>query len=147
MVAFLATLVVGLVLGYLGQRSRFCAVSGFRDWFLLRDTRLLKGYVALLIGGAVGFAVFKFIGGNISHYPLGMDIGTAGGAIIIAIAGVGMGYFSTLADGCPFRQHVAAATGGKTNLFYLLGFYLGIVYFFLVTTNIVAIISQIVTRL
>lgn len=145
MLVFLATLVVGLILGYLGQRSRFCAVSGFRDWFLVRDTRLLKGYGALLIGGAAGFALFKLIGGSISDYPLGMDIGTAGGAIIIAIAGVGMGYFSTLAGGCPFRQHVAAATGSQTSLFYLLGFYVGIVYFFLVTTNMINILSKLVT--
>ena len=81
MLAFLATLVVGLILGYLGQRSRFCAVSGFRDWFLVRDTRLLKGYGALLIGGAAGFALFKLIGGSIANYPLGMDIGSIGGAI------------------------------------------------------------------
>jgi uncharacterized membrane protein YedE/YeeE len=145
MLAFLATLVIGLVLGYLGQRSRFCAVSGFRDWFLIRNTRLLKGYGALLLGGALGFALFKLIGANISNYPLGMDIGSVGGAIVIAIAGIGMGYFSTLADGCPFRQHVSAATGSKTSLFYLLGFYIGIVYFFLVTTNMVSILSKLIT--
>ena len=146
MLAFLATLVIGGVIGYLGQRSRFCAVSGFRDWFLVRDTRLLKGYGALLIGGAAGFALFKLMGGSIFNYPLGMDIGSTGGAIIIAIAGVGMGYFSTLADGCPFRQHVAAATGRQTSLFYLLGFYIGIVYFFLVTTNMLNILSKMITR-
>ncbi len=145
MLAFIATLVIGLVLGYLGQRSRFCAVSGFRDWFLIRDTRLLKGYGALLAGGVLGYAFFKLIGGKILNYPLGMDIGTAGGAAVIAIAAIGMAYFSTLADGCPFRQHVAAATGSTTSLLYLLGFYTGIVYFFLVTTNIVSIISKLIT--
>jgi hypothetical protein len=145
MLMFFATLVLGLVIGYLGQRSRFCAVSGFRDWFLLGDTRLLKGYWAIIIGGAAGFALFKLIGGSISKYPLGIDIGSAGGAIIIAVAGIGMGYFSTLANGCPFRQHVAAATGSKAGLFYLLGFYIGIVYFFLVTTNMVNILSKLVS--
>ena len=145
MIAFLATLIIGLVIGYLGQRSRFCAVSGFRDWFLIRDTRLLKGYGALLIGGAAGFALFKLIGGNISNYPLGMDIGSTGGLIFIVIGGLGMGYFSALANGCPFRQHVSAATGSKTSLFYLLGFYIGIVYFFLVTTNMVSILSKLIT--
>jgi hypothetical protein len=98
-----------------------------------------------MISGAASFALFKLIGGSISNYPLGMDIGTAGGAIIIAVAGVGMGYFSTLADGCPFRQHVAAATGIKTGMFYLAGFYAGIVYFFLVTTNILSILSKLIT--
>jgi uncharacterized protein len=141
----LGTLVIGLLIGYLGQRSRFCAVSGFRDWFLVRDTRLLKGYGAIIAGGALGFFFFRLAGSAITKYPLGVDIGTLGGAGVIALAAVGMGYFSTLANGCPFRQHVAAATGSKAGLFYLLGFYLGIIYFFLVTTNILSIVSKLVT--
>jgi uncharacterized membrane protein YedE/YeeE len=135
MVAFISTLVIGLVLGYLGQRSRFCAVSGFRDFFLVRDTRLLKGYAAIIIGGFVGFIFFKLIGGAIDHFPLGMDITSVSSAIIIALAAIGMGYFSTLADGCPFRQHVAAATGSSSSMFYLAGFYVGIGYYLLVTVK------------
>jgi uncharacterized membrane protein YedE/YeeE len=144
MLPFFATLVTGLVIGYLGQKSRFCAVSGFRDWFLIRDTHLLKGYMALLIGGAASFPLFKALGGEILNYPLGMDVGSIAGLVVIIIGGLGMGYFSTLADGCPFRQHVAAASGKQTSLFYLLGFYIGIAYFFLVTTNLLDILMKII---
>jgi uncharacterized protein len=145
MLLMLGTLAIGLFIGYLGQRSRFCAVSGFRDWFLVRDTRLLKGYGAIIVGGALGFFFFRLMGDGITKYPLGMDIGTVGGAGVIALAAIGMGYFSTLAEGCPFRQHVAAATGSRTGLFYLLGFYLGIIYFFLVTTHLLTIVSKLIT--
>jgi hypothetical protein len=44
--AAVATLVIGVVLGYLGQRSRMCFVGGIRDFILVRDTYLLKGLLA-----------------------------------------------------------------------------------------------------
>jgi hypothetical protein len=145
MLMLLATLIIGLIIGYLGQRSRFCAVSGFRDWFLIKDTGYLKGYAAIIVGGALGFFFFRLANGSITKYPLGIDIGSIGGTGVIVLAAIGMSYFSTLANGCPFRQHVAAATGNKVSLFYLLGFYLGIIYFFLVTTNVLTIISRLIT--
>ncbi|RJO62901.1 MAG: transporter [Dehalococcoidia bacterium] len=140
MIAFISTLVIGLVLGYLGQRSRFCAVGGFRDFFLIRDARLLKGYAAIIITGFSSLVFFKLIGGSVNHFPLGMDITDIPSAVTIAIAAMGMGYFSTLADGCPFRQHVAAATGRSSAMFYLVGFYIGIGYYLLVTAKVLNVI-------
>jgi uncharacterized protein len=143
MAAFIGTLVIGLVLGYLGQRSRFCAVSGFRDFFLIRDTRLLKGYAAMLVAGFSGFVLLKILGGSIYNFPLGMDITDAASAVIIAMAALGMGYFSTLADGCPFRQHVAAANGRSSAVFYLVGFYIGVAYYLLVTARALNVVLSI----
>ncbi len=47
-------------------------------------------------------------------------------AALAAVAcGLGIGYLSTLANGCPVRQHVMAASGNKSAGVYLLGFYAG----------------------
>lgn len=140
-----ATLAIGILIGYLGQRSRFCGVGGFRDYFLSRDTYLLKGYLGLLVGAAIGFAVFKLMGGAVYNFPLGVDLGTTTFLVMMAVGGVGMGFFSVLAGGDPFRQHVLAAEGRASALFYLAGFYIGIVYFFLVTFEILELITALTT--
>ncbi len=43
------TLVLGIVLGYLAQRSRMCFIGGLRDFLLVGDTALLKGMIAFLV--------------------------------------------------------------------------------------------------
>ena len=57
-------------------------------------------------------------------------------AWLIAIAGgLGVGFVGALTGGCPFRMHVLAAEGRRTHWFYLLGFYLGLIFFDLVTVQ------------
>ena len=135
MIPSLATLAIGLLIGYLGQRSRFCNVSGVRDYLMLKDPFRIKGLIGLILGAAIGFAVFKLAGGAIGNYPLGMDIVSSGVLIATIAGGIGFGFFSVFAEGCPFRQHVMAAEGKKSAWLYMLGFYIGIVYFNLVTVK------------
>ena len=135
MIPLIITIFVGIVIGYLGQRSRFCVVSGIRDYYLLKNTDRLKGFFGVIIGATLGFIVFQFIGGDVPDFPIGMDIKTTGYLIATIIGGVGMGFYSILAEGCPFRQHVIAAQGRESAIFYLVGFYIGIAYFYLVTIN------------
>ena len=141
MIAPLATLVIGLLIGYLVQRSRFCSIGGFRDFFLARDTYLLRGFLGVLIGAAAGFIVFKLLGGKIEGFPLGMDLPPAAALIAMIIGAAGLGFCSVLAGGCPTRQHVMAAEGKESAVFYLVGFYVGIVYFFLVTSQFMNLIG------
>ena len=129
MTAMFATLILGIVIGYLGQRTKFCTISGIRDFVMLKDSFRFKGLVGIIAGGAVGYSLFWLIGGDIPNFPIGMDITSAGILIAGIVGSVGMGFFSVFAEGCPFRQHVMAAEGKSSALLYLLGFYLGIVYF------------------
>lgn len=59
--------------------------------------------------------------------PGGLVVSYAGLAAIAC--GLGIGYLSTLANGCPLRQHVLAASGDKSARVYLLGFYVGALVF------------------
>jgi uncharacterized membrane protein YedE/YeeE len=45
------------------------------------------------------------------------------------LGGFGVGYVSTLANGCPLRQHVLAAQGVLSSIAYLAGFFAGAVIF------------------
>ena len=59
-------------------------------------------------------------------------------ALLTLIAGLLIGLFSTLANGCPTRQHVMAAQGIRDSIFYLAGFYLGVIFYYLVTKPLLA---------
>jgi len=133
--AVTATFFIGILIGYLGQRSRFCIISGIRDAFLVRNFHRIKGLLGVIIGAVFGFTVFKFMGGDILGFPASIQMESAGYLTMSIIGGLGMGFFSVLAEGCPFRQHVMAAEGRKSAMFYLLGFYVGIVYFAMVTSK------------
>lgn len=126
MTAALATLVVGLVVGYLGQRSRMCFVGGIRDFILVRDTALLKGLVAFGVTAWVAFPLARLMAGALPEAPAPADAVT----LLLTIGGgFGVGYVSTLANGCPLRQHVLAAQGVTSSMTYLGGFFAGAVIF------------------
>ena len=126
MTAAIATLVMGVILGYLGQRSRMCFVGGIRDFILVRDTYLLRGLIAF---GVTAWLVFPLVGLVIGSRPLPFDISDTVAVVLTIIGGLGVGYFSTLANGCPFRQHVLAAQGVTSSIGYLAGFVAGAVIF------------------
>lgn len=143
MIATVATLGIGLVIGYLGQKSRFCIVSGVRDLYLVKDWNRFKGLLGLIIGAGLSFTLFKLIGGNITNFPAPVKLESAGYMATGVVGGLGIGFFSILAEGCPFRQHVMAAEGRQSALVYLLGFYIGIVYFNLVTVKFLQLILNV----
>ena len=55
----IATLIVGFIAGFLGQRSRMCFVGGIRDLYLVKSTYLFKGLIAFLIAAFVGYILFN----------------------------------------------------------------------------------------
>lgn len=58
----LLTLCVGLIIGFVAQRSRFCLIGGIRDYMIVRDKYLLKGFVSLLLAAVALFALFSATG-------------------------------------------------------------------------------------
>ena len=133
-VAAVASLVVGLVIGFVGQRSRMCFIGGIRDWILVRDTFLLKGLIAFGLVAWVLFPLFAAAGG--AAVP---EFGRpALRALLLTVAGgFGVGYVSVLANGCPFRQHVLASQGTGGSMVYLGGFYAGAIVFHTLVSPIV----------
>jgi uncharacterized membrane protein YedE/YeeE len=56
-------LLIGFVMGWVSQRSRFCIQGAFRDLFLFKETYLLDGVLAAVLV----FALVHFVG--YSHAP------------------------------------------------------------------------------
>ncbi len=145
-VIVVSTLLFGVFIGYLGQRSGSCFVSGTRDLYFIRNSYLFKGILGALAGAFGGFVIFNGLGIDYPatyHFLILLDrpgLFSPLTVIFAAIGGLGLGLFSVLAEGCPFRNHVRASEGRGDALFYILGFYVGIIYFYLVTKVLITLI-------
>jgi len=145
----LGSLIIGLILGFLGQRSRMCFIGGFRDFLIIRDKDLLKGLLSFITSAWITVFILNFIGKvipfltNITNvrlvsYPSFINAITSKFGLVSLIGGFGLGFFSTLANGCPFRQHVMASQGRISSISYLFGFYSGIVFYYTVIAKLLA---------
>ena len=131
MVTF-ASLGVGAIVGYLGQRSRMCTIGGLRDFVLVRDTGLLKGVGAMLLATWVVFGLVRLTGGT----DVGRGLTAAGtlpstewAVLALLVGGILLGFVTTLSGACPLRQHILAGQGRVGAWSFLAGFYLfAIVY-------------------
>jgi len=126
------TLVIGLIIGYMGQRSRFCIISGIRDFYLVKDAYRLRGLFGVIIGGIIGFSIVNLAGGDLLGFPLlseGLKIGPWVIIPLGVIGAFGMAFFSVQAEGCPFRQHVMAGEGRISGILYLAGLVVGVIFF------------------
>jgi hypothetical protein len=132
MTAALASLLLGLTIGYLGQRSRLCFVAGFRNVVLTGQWDALKGPIGTLVGALVGYLVCGALGGAVPDFPLAAsdEVSWAARDMLLTLgAAVGLGWMSAEMGGCPYRMHVLAAEGKRSVWYYLLGFYAGIPFY------------------
>lgn len=117
---FLISLALGLVAGFIAQRSRFCTMGSFRDVILFRHGHLFWGVLAMLVTAFVAnmaFGTFKpgFEGQPVAHtqeFWNFMGMVTAG----LAFA---------LAGGCPGRQLFLAGEGDNDAAVFALGLIVG----------------------
>lgn len=100
------SLVAGLAIGVVAQRSRFCSVGGIRDAILIRRFDLLFGVIGLVIGATVVNMLFGqynlgFEGQPVAHNDV---LGNIGAMVVAALAAVMLG-------GCPMRQMIMGSEG------------------------------------
>lgn len=117
---WLISLGVGLFIGFLAQRSRFCTVGALRDLFLLRDPHLFNGVVALILAAFVTnllLGQFKpgFEGQPVAHTDA---LWNSGGMVLAGLA-------FTLAGGCPGRQLFLTGEGDGDAALFVLGMLVG----------------------
>ncbi len=92
----LASLVLGGVSGFVMHRADFCMVAAFRDFFLFRNTRLLKGLLVLVMVSALLFEGVH-LAGWLPRYPFPL---LAPPSLAGAIGGMFFGLGMVLAGGC-----------------------------------------------
>jgi len=116
----LIALFVGVFIGFLAQRSRFCTVGAVRDAILLRDSRLLYGVLALLVAAFVTNLILGQFNPGFEKQPVAHVNGwwNFGG---MALAGLAF----TLAGGCPGRQLFLAGEGDADSGLFVIGMIVG----------------------
>lgn len=112
----LISLAVGLLVGYLAQRSRFCTVGAIRDLIMLRDSYLFKGIAAFIMAAFVTNLIlgqFKpsFQGQPVAHT---MQLWNFMG---MALSGLAF----TLAGGCPGRMLIMSGEGDNDAAVFFTG--------------------------
>lgn len=124
--AVAVSLVAGLAVGALAQRTRFCMIAGIRDFALFRETKMLWGFVAVTVAAlvcnlgltaATGTSFFKlgFVGQPIAHTD----------ALWNALGLFLAGFACVLLGGCPMRQLILAGEGNSDSAIAILGFVAG----------------------
>lgn len=111
---------VGLLIGFLAQRSRFCTIGAVRDLILLRDPHLFNGIIAL-VGAAF---ITNMLLGQFKAGFAGQPIAHTDG--LWNFAGMALaGLAFTLAGGCPGRQLFLSGEGDGDAAVFALGMVVG----------------------
>ena len=117
---WLVSLIAGLVVGVLAQRSRLCMAGGLRDVFLLKDYTLLTGFLAIWITVTVG----NLILGNYNLSAVSQPV--AHSQYLWSFLGMALaGWGSILLGGCPLRQLILAGEGSGDSAVTVLGMIVG----------------------
>lgn len=112
----LATLLFGLVVGALGQRSRFCAMAAVRNFIIGRDVHLLIGLAAVVIAASLANRLSGKYMAGLWHYP-----GTHTAYVWDFISLFLVGLAAVFANGCPFRTVIRAGQGDTDAVPVLMG--------------------------
>ncbi len=124
--AVIVSLAAGLGVGYLTQRTRFCMIAGIRDLLLFKETKMLWGFVAVIIAAMLAnFALGAFAGK--AFFKLGFAAQPiAHTDALWNILGLFLaGFACVLLGGCPMRQLVLAGEGNSDSAVTLLGLLVG----------------------
>lgn len=114
------SLLAGLVVGALAQRTRMCMAGGVRDIILFKDTTLITGPLCIFLFALVGNLLtgrfhLGFVGQPISHHDV---LWNFLGMVLCGMAAVMLG-------GCPLRQLILAGEGNSDSAMACLGMLVG----------------------
>ncbi len=124
--AIAISLVAGLIVGALAQRTRLCMVGGIRDLVLFKESKLILGFVAILVSAFVVNLILTGVT-DATYFTLGFE-----GQPVAHTDGVWnfLGLFLTgfgcvLLGGCPLRQLILSGEGNSDSAITVLGLFTG----------------------
>jgi len=111
---------VGLLVGFLAQRTRLCLSGGIRDFILIRDNYLLIGFLGIFAGALVLNIAFGFFKPGFAEQPIAhtMHIWNFLGLFLVGLT-------ATLLGGCPLRQLILSGEGDMDAAAVVVGMIVG----------------------
>lgn len=118
--------IIGIGFGIVLRYSRFCFSAAFRDFIILRNTKLLKGLLLSMMISTIGFGIIQYIyleSNPIDYIHIPGSITSVGPHIAIGafIFGIGM----TIAGGCSSAVLMRIGEGHAFPWVVSLGFIIG----------------------
>jgi YedE family putative selenium metabolism protein len=114
------SLSVGLIIGFIAQRTRFCTMGSIRDVILVGDLHLMSGVIALAISAFSTNLILGQVNFGIAGQPIAHSnhLWNFLGMVLAGLAFV-------LAGGCPGRQLVLSGEGDGDAAVFVLGMITG----------------------
>jgi hypothetical protein len=114
------SILVGLIIGFIAQRSRFCTMGAFRDLILFQQVHLFSGVIALIASAFITNLVVGqfhpgFEGQPVAH---SLHLWNALGMVLAGLA-------FALAGGCPGRQLFLSGEGDTDSAVFVIGMVAG----------------------
>ena len=124
--AIAVSLIPGLIVGAIAQRTRLCMVGGIRDVVLFRETKLLLGFASIFVSALVCNLILTaategtyftagFVGQPVAHTD---GLWNLLGMLLV-------GFACVLLGGCPLRQLILAGEGNSDSAVAVLGLMAG----------------------
>jgi uncharacterized protein len=116
----IVSLVIGLAVGFMAQRSRFCTMGALRDLILFRHWHLFSGFLALLAAAwLTNLALGQFHPG-FANQPVAhtQSFSNFSGMLVAGLA-------FALAGGCPGRQLFMSGEGDGDAAIFVFGMIVG----------------------
>lgn len=116
----LVSLIVGLLIGVLAQRSRFCTMGAIRDMILFRQLHLFYGILGLFVAAILTNLILGQFHPGFEKQPIAhtMQLWNFLGMTLAGLA-------FTLAGGCPGRQLFMAGEGDNDAAVFAMGMIVG----------------------
>jgi len=114
------SLIAGLAIGFVAQRSRFCTMGALRDLFLFRQTHLFSGIAALVVAAFITNMIVGQFHPGFANQPVAhtMSVWNFMGMVLAGLA-------FALAGGCPGRQLFLAGEGDGDAAIFVVGMFVG----------------------
>lgn len=113
-------LAVGLLVGWLAQRSRFCTIGAIRDLIMLKDAHLFRGIISFIFAAFLTNLVFGMFKPGMEGQPIAHTV-HLWNFLGMALSGLAF----TLAGGCPGRMFIMSGEGDNDAGIFILGMLVG----------------------
>lgn len=125
--AIIVSLIAGLVVGALAQKTRLCMVGGIRDLILFKDCKLILGFAGIFIGALICNLILNASVADVTYFKLGFEgqpIAHSDG-LWNALGMFVVGFGCVLLGGCPLRQLVLSGEGNSDSAITVIGLMTG----------------------
>jgi len=117
---------VGLLVGFLAQRTRMCFVGGWRDLFLVKDAYLFSGVIAFFVAALItNYATGNFAAGGLYHWGFVDQPIAHNDHLWNFLAMCLVGLAATMVGGCPLRNLILSGEGDTDAGVTVLGYFAG----------------------